>query len=61
MTLGTNVTAKLEGKILTITIDLSERNGASGSGKSVIVASTGGNVAIPGTDVKIGLNAYVKK
>ncbi len=44
-----------------ITIDLSHRGGLSGSGKSIIVASTGGNVTIPGTQVILGLNAYVKE
>ena len=49
-----------DGKAI-ITIDLAHRGKPSSSGKSIIVASTGGNQAIPGTDVILGLNAYVKK
>jgi len=43
-----------------ITIDLTKRGGLSSSGKSVIVATTSGNVPIPGTNIVLGLNAYVK-
>ena len=54
-----NVEMKVVGDKLTITIDLSKRLGRSSSGKSTIVATTGGNKPIPGhDDVKIGLNAY---
>lgn len=55
-----NCEMKLEGDILTITTDLSKEFGKSGSGKSIIVASTEGNQSIPGTDCKIGLNIYKK-
>jgi hypothetical protein len=48
-----------DGKAI-ITIDLAHRGRPSSSGKSIIVASTGGNIAIPGTQVVLGLNAYVK-
>jgi hypothetical protein len=58
--LGENVTITVKGDTATITIDLSHRGKPSSSGKSIIVASTGGNQAIPGTDVILGLNAYVK-
>ncbi|MBR9977853.1 MAG: hypothetical protein KFH87_07170 [Bacteroidetes bacterium] len=37
-----NVEMKVEGNILTITIDLSKEYGLSSSGKSVIIASTEG-------------------
>ena len=44
---------------LVITIDLNQELGESKTGKSIIVASTGGNVSVPGyEDVKIGINAY---
>lgn len=46
------------GNELTIKIDLSKRNGLSSSKKSVIIASTGGNVKIGETDFMIGINAY---
>jgi hypothetical protein len=33
----------------------------SSSGKTIIIASTEGNVAVPERDEKIGLNVYRKK
>lgn len=53
-----NVTMTLTGTILTLTLDITKDYGLSSSGKSVTVASTSGNVSIPGTDLKLGLNAY---
>jgi hypothetical protein len=52
----TNIGYSLKGKILTLVIDLSQDHGQSGSGKSVIVASTHGNKQIGGC--KIGVNVY---
>ena len=58
-TVGQNVEMSLDGNKLTITIDLSKQFGISGSGKSTIIASTGGNVSVPGNEaVKIGVNVY---
>ena len=52
-----NCTMKVEGNTLTITVDLSQDNGPSKSGKTRIIASTEGNQAVqPG--VKVGLNVY---
>jgi hypothetical protein len=57
-----NVEMKLEDNILTITVDLTKEFGPSSSGKTIIIASTEGNVAIPEKEeVKIGLNVYRKK
>ncbi len=57
-----NVEMSLEGNILTIKVDLSKEFGPSSSGKTTIIASTEGNVAIPGhEEAKIGLNVYRKK
>jgi len=43
-------------------IDSSKEFGPSSSGKTTIIASTEGNVSIPGAeDKKIGLNVYRKK
>ena len=51
----------VSGKILTITVDLSQDFGKSSSGKSTVIATTEGNITVPGTDeVKIGLNIYKK-
>jgi len=57
-----NVEMSVEGTTLTIKVDLSKEFGPSSSGKTIIIASTEGNVAIPGVDdKKIGLNVYRKK
>ncbi|MDV0443292.1 hypothetical protein [Methanorbis rubei] len=56
-----NVDMKLDGNILTIKVDISKEFGVSGSGKSIIIASSEGNQPIvPDHDVKIGLNVYRK-
>ena len=56
-----NCEMKLAGNILTITVDVSKDFGKSASGKSIIIASTEGNVSIPDKDdIKIGLNIYKK-
>lgn len=55
-----NVTMSLHGNTLTVTIDLSKSFGPSSSGKNTIVASTEGNVSVPGREEKIGLNVYRK-
>ena len=57
-----NVEMKVEGNILAIKVDLTKDFGPSSSGKTIIIASTEGNVAIPEKEeVKIGLNIYKKK
>ena len=56
-----NVELKVEGTTLTISVDLSKEFGPSSSGKTTIIASTEGNVSIPGREEKIGLNIYKKK
>ena len=59
MMVGQNVELEVKDGKLLITVDLSKTFGTSGSGKSVIIASTGGNVAVPGHEsAKIGLNVY---
>jgi len=56
-----NVDMKLNGTILTITVDITKEFGLSSSGKSIIIGSTEGNVAVEGKeDVKVGLNVYRK-
>lgn len=57
-----NIQMDLNGDTLTIKIDLSKTFGPSASGKTIIIASTEGNVAVPGReDVKVGVNVYTKK
>lgn len=58
--LGTNLQYAIDGDELVIRINLSERHGKSASGKTTIVATSSGNQKVPGTEVIIGLNAYVK-
>ena len=56
-----NIEMQVEGDKLTITVDLSKRFGKSSSGKSIIIASSEGNQALPGAEaIKIGLNVYTK-
>jgi len=53
-----NIKQELNGNILTLTIDLSERHGLSGSGKTNRIASTGKAKKIEGTEYYMGLNVY---
>jgi hypothetical protein len=57
-----NVEMKTEGNLLTIKVDLTKEFGPSSSGKTIIIASTEGNIAIDGhEEIKVGLNIYKKK
>jgi hypothetical protein len=56
-----NVQMTVAGNMLTITVDLTKEFGPSSTGKTIIIASTEGNVAVPERDEKIGLNVYRKK
>ncbi|HOX31442.1 MAG TPA: hypothetical protein PLB91_03880 [Spirochaetales bacterium] len=54
-----NVDMKLDGDILTIVVDIAQEFGLSPTGKSRIIATTEGNVSIPGRKaVRMGLNVY---
>ena len=55
-----NCKMEVTGETLTITVNLSEKHGASGSGKSEMIASTGA-VKVPGReDIRVGLIIYRK-
>ncbi|MGD1001268.1 MAG: hypothetical protein ABSA67_11290 [Candidatus Brocadiia bacterium] len=56
-----NVDMKVEGNILTIKVDLTKEFGPSSSGKTIIIASTEGNVSVVDREEKLGLNVYRKK
>ena len=56
-----NVEMTVEGSMLTIKVDLAKEFGPSASGKTIIIASTEGNVTIPNREEKVGLNVYRKK
>ena len=54
-----NVKVDVKGNVLTITVDLSKNFGSSKSGKNAIIATTGGNMDVPGKPgVKLGVNCY---
>jgi len=56
-----NITFDVKGDLLTVKIDLSKRGEKSASGKTTRVASTCGNVPVPGgSGAIIGINCYVK-
>lgn len=57
-----NIEICKEGNILIIKVDLSKDLGPSNSGKTSIIASTEGNVNVPGAEnIKLGVNVYRKK
>lgn len=57
-----NIDMTVEGNTLIIKVDLSKEFGLSSTGKSIIIASTEGNVSVPDhLEAKIGLNVYKKK
>ena len=53
-----NVNMQLDGDILTITVDMAHKGPRSGSGKSMVIASTKGNVKVFDTGALIGLTIY---
>ena len=55
-----NIEMTVDGNILTIKVDLTKEFGPSSSGKTIIIASTEGNISIPDRDEKVGLNIYRK-
>lgn len=58
----TNCEMHVEGDVLTIKIDLTRRFDQSKSGKSIVVATTGGNISVPEhMNLRIGINCYEKK
>ncbi len=56
-----NVQMMVEGNILTIKVDLSKEFGPFASGKTIIIATTEGNVSVPECEEKVGLNVYREK
>jgi len=56
-----NVEMSIAENILTIRVDLSKEFGPSSSGKTIIIASTEGNVSVPDREEKVGLNVYRRK
>ncbi len=57
-----NVEVTVDHGTLVIKVDLTKELGPSSSGKSIIIATTGGNIDVPGIDdTKFGLNVYRKR
>jgi len=54
-----NVVISYEGNVMVIKVDLTKTFGPSKSGKTIIIASTEGNITV-GKDgqIKLGLNVY---
>lgn len=60
-TVGENIVAEHDGKILTLKIDMTKEIGPSGSGKTILLAKTGRNVPVAnveGRQIILGLNLY---
>ena len=54
-----NVEISVDGDKLVIMVDLKQEFGPSSSGKSITIASTEGNISVPGREeIKMGLNIY---
>jgi hypothetical protein len=56
-----NVEMAVEGNLLISKVDLTNDFGPSSSKKSIIIASTEGNVSVPNRQEKVGLNVYRTK
>jgi len=55
-----NIKTEVKGDKLTITIDLKARLGESRSGKSMLIAKTGGNIPLPGkTECMFNVNVFI--
>ena len=59
--LGNGISVEIEEKTLILTIKLDKPGIPSASGKTMVHASTRGNIKIPGTNLILGLNVYSKK
>lgn len=54
-----NIEMSVKENVLVVKIDLGKECGKSSSGKSILIASTSGNVEVPECDgYKIGINCY---
>lgn len=58
-----NLTVEIRGNTVIVTITLGRDEGRiSGSGRSILLATTGGNVDIPGhPGVKLGVNVFKER
>ncbi len=59
---GKNLKISISGGILNIQIDLSQKGEESGSGKSIVIGSSGGKKPMPGVPkMEFMFNCYIKK
>lgn len=56
-----NATCRIDKDILTITVNLKERHGISGSGNTVTIASSQGGVKVGQGDISLNLQVYTKE
>ena len=56
-----NVKYSVKGDVLTIEVNLKERHGLSGTGNTVVVASTQGALKIGQGDLSVNLSVYTKE
>lgn len=57
-----NIDMQVQGDTLTIKVDLKKEFGPSASGKTIIIATTEGNITVlEHESIKIGINVYKKK
>ena len=56
-----NVEMTVEGNILIIKVDLTKDFGPSSSKKSIIIASTEGNVSVPNREEKVSRKALLQR
>lgn len=57
--LGANVKGRMEGTVLYLAVDLSDPGQPSKAGKSIVVATTGGNRRVTRQGHKLGLNLFI--
>ena len=57
--LGENIQFEVKDGKLLMEVDLTEKGTISSSGKSMVIATTRGNISLPGSEVKIGVNIYL--
>lgn len=53
-----NVELEVKGDKLIITVDLQAQGRPSASGKTLVIASTEGNIGVSNGEFKVGLNVY---
>lgn len=56
-----NAKCTVDKDVLTITVNLKERHGVSGSGNTVTIASSQGGVKIGSGDISLNLQVYTKE